>query len=114
MSLGPAEILVVLTVALILVGRTWLPEVSRQVGGARRELRRIHDTVRSEIRSVIDGHVGPVPRMTSHEPPLAEPLPAFTAGEPDVGDRSERPVLSEPVADHPAPGFEVLARGTFS
>ena len=81
MSLGPAEILVVLTVALILVDPTWLPEVSRQVDGARRELRKIHDTVRSEIRwlAVIDGHVGPVPRMTSHEPLPAEPLPAFTA-----------------------------------
>ena len=75
MSLGPAEILVVLVVALVLFGPKRLPEVSRQVGGALRELRKIQDTVQSEMRSVIDDHVGPVHQMTTHEPPLAEPLP---------------------------------------
>jgi Tat protein translocase TatB subunit len=54
MSLGPAEILVILVVALIVFGPKRLPEVGRQVGGAMRELRKMQDTVRSELSSVLD------------------------------------------------------------
>jgi Sec-independent protein translocase protein TatA len=35
-------------------GPTKLPEVGRQVGGALREFRKVQDSVRSEIKSVID------------------------------------------------------------
>jgi sec-independent protein translocase protein TatA len=55
MSLGPAEILVILVVALIVFGPKRLPEVSRQVGGAMRELRRMQDSVRDELHSVMHG-----------------------------------------------------------
>jgi TatA/E family protein of Tat protein translocase len=127
MSLGPAEILMVLVVALVLFGPKKLPEVSRQVGGALRELRKIQDTVQSEMRSVIDDHVGPVHQMmshepTSHEPPLAEPIPeslspALTAGEPDLGDEQSRP--THPSADPERPDIERpdidgLSGGSFS
>jgi sec-independent protein translocase protein TatA len=137
MSLGPAEILMVLVVALVLFGPKKLPEVSRQVGGALRELRKIQDTVQSEMRSVIDEHVGPVTRMTSHEPPLAEPLspapvsepvsppPALGSGEPDLGDEQHEPPpsasdTSDPdpaavLADDPErPAIDGLSGGTFS
>jgi sec-independent protein translocase protein TatA len=111
MSLGPAEILVVLVVALVLFGPKKLPEVSRQVGGALRELRKIQDTVQSEMRSVIDEHVGPVHHMASNEPPLAEPLPpALTAGEPDLGDEQSRPTTPDPER----PGIDGLSGGSFS
>jgi Tat protein translocase TatB subunit len=56
MSLGPAEILVILVVALIVFGPKRLPEVSRQVGNAMRELRRMQDTVRDELSSVMHGN----------------------------------------------------------
>jgi sec-independent protein translocase protein TatA len=129
MSLGPAEILMVLVVALVLFGPKKLPEVSRQVGGALRELRKIQDTVQSEMRSVIDEHVGPVTRMTSHEPPLAEPLspvtPALGAGERDLGDEQHEPSPSaadtsdaDPAAvladDPERPAIDGLSGGTFS
>jgi Tat protein translocase TatB subunit len=55
MSLGPAEILVILVVALIAFGPKRLPEVSRQVGNAMRELRRMQDSVREELQSVLHG-----------------------------------------------------------
>ena len=130
MSLGPAEILMVLVVALVLFGPKKLPEVSRQVGGALRELRKIQDTVQSEMRSVIDEHVGPVTRM--YEPPLAEPLspvtPALEAGtgtgEPDLGDEHHQPPPtagtsdSDPTAaladDPERPAIDGLSGGTFS
>ena len=59
MNIGPAEILVVLVVALIVFGPKRLPEVGRQVGRAVRELRRMQDTVRSELDTVIHPDVTP-------------------------------------------------------
>jgi TatA/E family protein of Tat protein translocase len=53
-NLGPAEILVILVVALVVFGPKRLPEVGRQVGGALREIRKVQDTVKSEIHSVIN------------------------------------------------------------
>jgi Tat protein translocase TatB subunit len=58
MSLGPAEILVILVVALVVFGPKRLPEVSRQVGGAMRELRRMQDNIRDELNSVIHSDGG--------------------------------------------------------
>ena len=59
MNIGPAEILVVLVVALIVFGPKRLPEVGRQVGSAVRELRRMQDTVRSELDTVMHPDVTP-------------------------------------------------------
>jgi sec-independent protein translocase protein TatB len=53
MNIGPAEILVILFVALMVFGPQRLPEVGRQVGSMMRELRRIQDTVRGELDSVL-------------------------------------------------------------
>jgi sec-independent protein translocase protein TatA len=59
MNIGPAEILVVLVVALIAFGPKRLPEVGRQVGAAMRELRRMQHTVRSELDAVLHPDVTP-------------------------------------------------------
>jgi Tat protein translocase TatB subunit len=67
MSLGPAEILVILVVALIAFGPKRLPEVSRQVGSAMRELRRMQDSLRDELDSVLhpdDEQTGATPAPT--------------------------------------------------
>jgi sec-independent protein translocase protein TatA len=53
MSVGPAEILIILVVALLVFGPQRLPEVGRQVGSALRELRRMQDTVRGELDMVL-------------------------------------------------------------
>ncbi len=53
-SLGPAEILVILVVALIVLGPKRLPEAGRQVGKAIAEVRRWTNEVTSEIKSVVD------------------------------------------------------------
>jgi len=53
-SLGPAEILVILVVALIVLGPKRLPEAGRQVGKAIAEVRRWTTDVTSEIKSAID------------------------------------------------------------
>ena len=109
MSLGPAEILVVLVLALIVFGPKRLPEVGRQVGGALRELRRVQETVQTEIRTVLDDTDAPVGRMSSYEP----------SREPDLGDEHNRLPAPEPgpeghgnIEDHG--NIEGLSGGTFS
>jgi len=59
MQVGPAEILVILFVALLVFGPQRLPEVGRQVGSAIRELRRMQDTVRGELDSVLHPDLAP-------------------------------------------------------
>jgi len=71
-QLGPAEILVVLLVALMVFGPKRLPEVGRQVGRGLRELRKIQETVRDEINDVLHA---PEPESSS-VPPLVLTPPA--------------------------------------
>jgi TatA/E family protein of Tat protein translocase len=88
MSLGPAEILVVLVIALVVFGPKRLPEVGRQVGGALRELRKVQDSVQSELRGVLDDTTAPVHGMFSAEP-HDPPAPALPPAEPDLGDETD-------------------------
>jgi Tat protein translocase TatB subunit len=77
MNLGPAEILVILVVALVVFGPKRLPEVSRQIGGAMRELRKVQDSVRSEINSALhdDDDDAPAPReVRGVRAPQLEPV----------------------------------------
>jgi Tat protein translocase TatB subunit len=92
MNLGPAEILVILVVALIVFGPKRLPEVGRQVGAAMRELRRIQDTVRAEIDQVINA---PEP----DSPPSIAPV----SGDGAEADAVEPPEHA-PVPDGDEPG----------
>ncbi len=54
-QIGPAEILVVVLVGLLVFGPTRLPEVGRQVGRGLRELKKIQGAVKDEIDAVLDG-----------------------------------------------------------
>lgn len=54
MSLGGGEIMVILLVALVVFGPHRLPELSRQVGGALRELKKMQSTVKQEIADAIN------------------------------------------------------------
>ena len=69
MSVGPAEILIILVVALLVFGPQRLPEVGRQVGSALRELRRMQDTVRGELDMVLHPEHGTSPSSA----PAVEP-----------------------------------------
>ena len=89
MSLGPAEILVVLVIALVVFGPKRLPEVGRQVGGALRELRKVQDSVQSELRGVLDDTAAPVRGMFDATPPDQDSSArALPPAEPDLGDES--------------------------
>ena len=45
MNIGPAEILVILVVALVVVGPARLPSIARKIGGGVRDLRQLQETV---------------------------------------------------------------------
>jgi TatA/E family protein of Tat protein translocase len=49
-SISPVKILIVLVVALVLLGPDKLPQVSRQLGGAWRELRKWQEKIESGVR----------------------------------------------------------------
>jgi sec-independent protein translocase protein TatA len=72
-SLGPAEILVILVVALIVLGPKRLPEAGRQVGKALAEVRKWSQSFQNEIKSVVDFEPGPPSYPTP--PPGQEPSP---------------------------------------
>ena len=76
-SLGPAEILVVLLVALIVLGPARLPEAGRQVGKALAEVRRWSSAVQDEMRSTLNAEPEPMPpAATPVSPPGAVDTPA--------------------------------------
>jgi len=79
-SLGPAEILVILVVALVVLGPKRLPEAGRQIGRFVAEVRHWSSAVQAEIRDVIDldGEPQPPPPATAPPAPapLAQPAPA--------------------------------------
>jgi sec-independent protein translocase protein TatA len=70
-SLGPAEILVILVVALIVLGPTRLPEAGRQVGRFISEVRHWSTAVQTEIRQVIETEGEPQPPPPAVAPPAA-------------------------------------------
>ena len=89
MSLGPAEILVILVVALVVLGPTKLPEAARQVGKAMAEFRRVTAGFQAEVRdafqepSVQQPTPVPVPQEFVAEPgPASLPPPSAEAGAP--------------------------------
>src|SRR5947208_10143785 len=95
-SLGPAEILVILVVALIVLGPKRLPEAGRQVGKALAEVRRWSQGIQTEIQSVIDVEPGPAPVLppTAPVPPPMVPV--------DIGSPAGAGPL-EPAMPPPAP-----------
>jgi sec-independent protein translocase protein TatA len=107
-SLGPAEILVILVVALIVLGPKKLPEAGRQVGKAIAEVRKWSQGFQDEIKTVMDPDASrptysqPQP---GYDPPPIPVIPAETAppadknGEGTVTTGSHGLVSGPPPAD---------------
>ncbi|HUR19084.1 MAG TPA: Sec-independent protein translocase protein TatB [Acidimicrobiales bacterium] len=71
-SIGPAEILVVLIVALIVLGPARLPEAARTVGKAVSELRRATAGLQSEVREAFSEAQPVYPTTRMDEPAPAD------------------------------------------
>jgi TatA/E family protein of Tat protein translocase len=91
MNLGPAEILVILVIALVVFGPKRLPEVGRQVGKAVRELLKMQDTVKGELEHVmhhdVTGSASSSDAGSSESVPAVE-SPAIEAKGIEEGDHS--------------------------
>jgi sec-independent protein translocase protein TatA len=113
-SLGPAEILVILVVALLVFGPNKMPDIARQVGKGMREFRRVQQHLRSELRDVVSefdlpsgdarsAGVDPVPMLPARDDPVASTSETAT---PPVADVPSAPADAQPPSaaiDHPEP-----------
>lgn len=75
-SLGPAEILVILVVALIVLGPKKLPEAGRQVGKAIAEVRKWSQGFQDEIKNVMEPEVKR-PSYSEPQPGYQPPIPVI-------------------------------------
>ena len=117
MQLGPAEILVVLVIALLVFGPNKLPEVGRQVGSAYRELRRFQRSLTSEMSDVFADDVSDGAAPAPSLPPKPDAASEADARQSDVrgpnvsesgsGEpKSGEPKSGEPKSGDRAPGDE--------
>jgi len=99
-SLGPAEILVIFVIALLVFGPQRLPEIGRQVGKGMREIHKFQQSLRSDFDDVLaddlSDQVEPAPIL----PPMTpDASPAGTVAE--TGDTTSTPDVAD--AMPPAP-----------
>jgi sec-independent protein translocase protein TatA len=83
-SLGPAEILVILVVALLVFGPDKMPEIGRQLVRGVREFRRVQQHLGSELRGVVSefdvGADDDSDDATTNRPrPGGDPVPTLPA-----------------------------------
>src|SRR3954464_13567276 len=93
-SLGPAEILVILVIALLVFGPDKMPDIARQVGRGFREFRRVQNHLKAELRDVVSEF-----DSTDDDLETGTPVPAAT-GDPVPGF----PPMTSPAAGLPAEG----------
>jgi sec-independent protein translocase protein TatA len=109
-SLGPAEILVILVVALLVFGPDKMPDMARQAGKAFREFRRVQQHLRSEIRGVVsDLDVVDMGNPSSTSGPEAsdmmgggDPVPMLPPRETDAGATPAPGPAGPPPPDPPS------------
>src|SRR5262245_48455078 len=105
MNLGAPEILVILVVALVVFGPHRLPEIGRQVGGAMRELRKMQDSVKSELQSVMNESEPTYDKPKTTEITASALDEPQLADEPDHSDPPHEPTDSSPGFDGPSGSF---------
>jgi Tat protein translocase TatB subunit len=113
-NVGPAEVAVILMVALIVFGPKRLPEIARQIGWAMREMRKLQDNLKNEMDSVLHPDYSPA----AADEPNAVSEPDHTALPAPADDEPPRPALNQPsdLASPPSPpddGFDGPPNGSF-
>src|SRR4051794_911553 len=109
-SLGPAEILVVLVIALLVFGPNKMPEIAKQVGKGFREFRRVQQHLKSELRDVVSEFDSPSSATVEQQAvPMLPPkdiTPDDVASTPEVSPASapepEPAPAPVPTADTPS------------
>jgi sec-independent protein translocase protein TatA len=104
-SLGPAEIIVVLVIALLVFGPTRLPEVGRQVGRTMREFKKFQETIRTDVTSVFHDDE-PADATKAAEPPPS--LPPKASADTTSGDTTSGDTTSGDSTSGASAGIEAL------
>jgi Tat protein translocase TatB subunit len=108
-QLGPAEILVIILVALLVFGPQRLPGMMRQAGRGLAELRKFQDELRDELHNVMnqddDEDESPASRPPESLPP---PPPPHGAAPAPLPSAEHRPL--PPAASSPNPGVRAPSR----
>jgi sec-independent protein translocase protein TatA len=99
MNLGAPEILLILVVALLVFGPQRLPEIGRQVGGAMRELKKMQDSVKTELQTAMQEEA------PQYSPPVSAPRPD-TGDAAAVAPKEEPDHLDTPAPPAVDPGFD--------
>jgi sec-independent protein translocase protein TatA len=97
-QIGPAEILVILLVGLLVFGPKRLPEIGRQVGRAMREVKKFQDTVKGELDEVLHFHEDEASASEPSAPAISagDLPPALPAPEPPAPPATPRPSSRAP------------------
>jgi len=125
-SLGPAEILVILVIALLVFGPNKMPDIARQVGKGMRELKRMQEHLGTELRDVVSEFDGPTDAAPTTSgggdpvpmlPPKDEPTPAADVApavavdeDPAAAPAAPAPSAAREATEHP-PSPAVPERG---
>ncbi|MEX1007499.1 MAG: twin-arginine translocase TatA/TatE family subunit [Acidimicrobiia bacterium] len=101
-SLGPAEILVILVVVLLVFGPDKMPEIGRQLARGVREFRKVQQHLSSELQGVVSElDLNPA---TSPEPtPGGDPPPTLPPKDTPIPDTSPSPLPDAPGSTGEAP-----------
>ena len=107
MNLGAPEILVILVVALLVFGPHKLPEIGRQVGGAMRELRKMQDSVKQELQTVMNEEQPRYDKPVSAALPTTPEAPVSTTPEIEAAaSMVEEPDHTDQPVPPPPPGSD--------
>jgi sec-independent protein translocase protein TatA len=103
-QIGPAEILVILLVGLLVFGPHRLPEIGRQVGKGMRELRKFQDTIKGELDQVLNLNDtdDPTALPAQSTPAASLPAPADSTEPPSGGSGPTGSDPSRPGARAPS------------
>jgi sec-independent protein translocase protein TatA len=96
-SLGPAEILVILVIALLVFGPNKMPEIAKQVGKGFREFRRVQQHLKSELRDVVSEFDSPsTANVEQQAVPMLPPKDDTTAAETPAAEATPAPAAEAP------------------
>ncbi len=102
-SLGPAEILVILVIALLVFGPNKMPEIAKQVGKGFREFRRVQQHLKSELRDVVSEFDSPSTATVDQQAvPMLPPKDDTTPAEAPPAEAPSVDATAAPAAEAPA------------
>ncbi|MDQ3306026.1 MAG: Sec-independent protein translocase protein TatB [Actinomycetota bacterium] len=103
-NIGPAELLVVLVIALLVLGPNKLPDAARQVGRALGEMRKLSSGFQAEMQNALKEPVEGKPTKSSTKPAAEATGGSLSAPRPPAGDM---PGEATPVAEVAVPDVGV-------